>query len=101
MLASWIVVAGNLFGSVIVRNEIAITEMPSVQLSSLFGNNESMIEAYIKERRATLIQAIFEELGDITLQVCQIPRKDDILNASKDQPIYWDACNKFTRNEAQ
>ena len=55
--------------------------MPSVQLSSLFGNNESIIEAYIKERRATLIQAIFEELGDITLQVCQIPRKDDILNA--------------------
>ena len=42
-----------------------------------------MIEAYIKERRATLIQAIFEELGDITLQACEIPRKDDLLNASK------------------
>ena len=39
-ICEWIVTAGELFDSVIVRDEFAISNMPPVQLSSLFGSNE-------------------------------------------------------------
>ena len=43
-LATWVLVAGNLFDQIIVQNELPISEMPPVQLSSLFGNKEERIK---------------------------------------------------------
>ena len=78
ILAEWIVVAGELFDSVIVRNEIAISDMPPVQLSSLFGNNNDSSKQYCQDIKSTFIDAISLELGEETLQHCNILSKNDL-----------------------
>ena len=48
VLSEWIVIAGDLLDSIIVRNEFSISDMPPVQLSSLFGNSDESISEYCK-----------------------------------------------------
>ena len=40
VISEWIVIAGELFNSVIICDKLTISDMPSVQLSSLFRSNE-------------------------------------------------------------
>ena len=47
ILSEWIVIAGDLFDSVIIRDELAITQMPAVQLSSLLGSSSTEMKSYI------------------------------------------------------
>ena len=48
ILSEWIVIAGDLFDSVIVRDELSITQMPAVQLSSLLGNSTNELKSFIQ-----------------------------------------------------
>ena len=50
VLTEWITIAGDLFDSVILRNEISISDMPPVQLSSLFGSTEESIREYCQKK---------------------------------------------------
>jgi hypothetical protein len=101
LITEWIVIAGELFDGVIVRNELSISDMPPVQLSSLFGSSEEETITYIRSLKNTFIDAIHEELTPITFELCSIPSKATILSASKSLPMNWDAVDKFTRNPIQ
>ena len=46
VISEWINIAGELFDSVIVCNELTILDKPPVQLSSLFGSNEDGIKEF-------------------------------------------------------
>ena len=86
-LATWVVVAGNLFDQIIVQNELPISEMPPEQISSLFGNNEERIKEYIKEKKMTLINVIVEEIGETVMETCQTPHKENLLSSTK--KLHW------------
>ena len=100
-LSSWIVVAGNLFDQVIVKDELPISEMPPVQLSTLFGNDEEAIKNHIKERKEILIKAIVEEIGEVTVQTCQVPSIEELQHAKKSAPIQWNASECLVKNSNQ
>jgi predicted GIY-YIG superfamily endonuclease len=100
-LASWVVVAGNLFDQVIVKDELPISEMPPVQLSTLFGNNEDAIKDHIKERKEVLINAIVEEIGQTTIERCQVPCIEQLKLATKSSPVQWNASECLRRNGNQ
>jgi hypothetical protein len=101
LLGSWIVIAGNLFDSCIVKNEIPISDMPPVQLSSLFGINDESVLTSFQEAKSCLIDAIFEEIGTQTIEDCHIPSKESLMTASKEEPLDWDPVLSFTKNALQ
>ena len=99
LASEWIVVAAELFDSIIIHNELSISDMPPVQLSSLFGNSEEAMKAHIQSLKGTFIDAIHKELGITTLDACNVPSKTDLLDATKSSPLNWNAVENFVQND--
>jgi predicted GIY-YIG superfamily endonuclease len=100
VVADWIVIAGDLFDSVIVRNEISISDMPPVQLSALFGNDDEASRDYCRSIKSTFVDAIQLEFGS-AIERCNIPSKDEILLATKSTPFDWDPIESFSKSNSQ
>ena len=100
VLTEWITIAGDLFDSVILRNEISISDMPPVQLSSLFGSSEESIREYCQTKKGIFYDAIKLELED-SMALCNVPSKDDIFAATKSDPLSWDAVDNMQQNRHQ
>ena len=47
ILSEWIVIAGALFDSIVIKNELAITQMPVIQLTFLLGSSTIELKNYI------------------------------------------------------
>ena len=93
-------IAGDLFDSVIVRDELAITQMPAVQLSSLLGSSTNELKSYIQDLKSIFVDAINMELKDC-IDSCHVPSKMDIMNATKSDPLDWDAYSSLRKNNNQ
>ena len=100
VMSEWIVIAGELFDSVIVRDEISINDMPAVQLTSLFGSADEEIKSHSRNLRTTFINAIHLELENVD-EACNVPSKDDLLEATKERPLDWNASASFSKNANQ
>ena len=95
-----IVMAGIVFDSIIIKDEIPITDMPPVQYSILM---RSIREDIVKERRLqleNLIDAASLELGSLTVQ-CNIPSKEQLMKATIDQRVQWNPITSFIQGESQ
>ena len=97
VLSEWIVIAGELFDSIIIRDELSISQMPAVQLTTLFGSSSNEMKEYMYHLKETFVNAIHMELGE-SVEYCDLPSKEDILNASKCNPLQWDALKSFKKN---
>ena len=64
VLTEWITITGDLFDSVILRNEISISDMPPVQLSSLFGSSEESIREYCQTKKGIFYETRFALLSN-------------------------------------
>ena len=95
-LDSWIVAAGDLFDSVIVSNNIAITSMPSVLQSSLFETTDESVLKFWKDSRMNMCKSAMNELGD-AVDHCSVPSVDNIINATKEAPLEWNVHKEFEK----
>ena len=101
LLALWIVVAGNLFDSIILRNEIPMTDMPPVQLSTILGNNDDMMQSYLKEVQIILAKAILREIGQDMIDKCNVPCEEEFETCTKTNQLAWNALDQFKKNSGQ
>ena len=101
VLQSWIVQAAELFDSVIIDNELSITDLPAVQQSALFNEIDENNQAFIKEAKSNVIDAALKDLGEETIDKCMIPTKEELMSCSKQRPLSWDPILNFTQNEGQ
>ena len=46
-----------------------------------------------------VVGAIYKELGQNTFNACNVPSKEDILNATKSLPLDWNGADSFIYNE--
>jgi predicted GIY-YIG superfamily endonuclease len=93
---AFIIMAGEVFDNAIIKNAIAMTDMPPVQFSLLA---RSMEDKMIKNRRESLkktIDAIYIELDEL-INTCNIPPKEELLNATLNNPCNWDPIASFTK----
>ena len=90
-------IAGDLFDSVIVRDELSITKMPAVQLSSFLGNSTNELKSFIQGLKSTFVDANNMELK-YCIDSCNLPSKEDVMNATKSNPLDWDACTSLRKN---
>ena len=100
VLQSFIVMSGDLFDGVIIKNEMSITEMPPVQLSVLNASLEEDKVKYRNDLKKNIVDAIFLELGNM-VETCNIPAKEDLYNTSIESSLDWDPVSCFRRNIAQ
>ena len=97
---SFIVTAGIVFDHAIVRGEIAVTDMPAVQFSLLA---QSMQEEMVQNRKCItkkIIDAVFLEL-DYLVQSCNIPSKEELMNATLQNKLDWDPVECFVQGNEQ
>ena len=73
VLITYILSATNLLDSIIIRNEMPIEEMPSVQLTALFAETEEKNKKCKDEIRANMIKAARLEIGNHALENCSVP----------------------------
>ena len=101
ILQSWIVQAAELFDSVIIDNELTTADLPAVQQSALYNEINERNETFMTKIRSNFIDAALRDMGQHTIENCNIPTKEQLMNATKQYPISWDPVANFTRNEGQ
>ena len=101
ILQSWIVEAAELFDSIIIDDELTISDLPAVQQSALFNEINARNELFLTKVRSKVIDAALREMGNATIENCAIPLKEELMNATKENPINWDPVGNFTRPEWQ
>ena len=74
--------------------------MPHVQLSSLIASTEIEIVEYAKTIKSNAIDACLKEVRDMT-NIFSIPTKQELLEASTDNELTWNAIRSFRKNPIQ
>ena len=95
VLQTYIVQAADLFPSVILDNELTTSDLPSVQQSELFKDVNDRNTSFLGKMKENIIDAALKELGESTILHCDVPTKDDLLSATKDNPLSWDPVINF------
>ena len=65
IISIWINAAGELFDSIIIRNEISIYDLPPVLQLSLNTNEDATVNEKLKHMKMNLITAAFKELHGV------------------------------------
>ena len=95
-----IIQSGDLFDSVIIKNEIPVNDMPVVQLSALLLEHDELFDRFLKEMKNDIVQAAARELGEAYFR-CNVPSHNELLNATKDEPLNWDPVSNFVKSPQQ
>ena len=97
---SFIISAGIIFDNAIVKNEIAMTDMPAFQYSTLVQSLKDEFVNNRKKVKKNTIDAMYNEMSDL-IDRYNIPSKELLLNASIDNDIKWDPVEQFCRSPEQ
>ena len=100
MIIHWIEVAASVLESVIIHNEIPISEMPPVQLTAILASREEAPKKFIEEMRSKVAKAVIKEVGEHSTQGT-IPSYEDLMSATKDSPFEWDPVACHCKNDIQ
>ena len=101
VIDSWIIAADDILESAIIQDEILITNLPSVQLATLFSDIETTNNSFAKQIKYNIIDAALKELGETTIRNCNIPSIEELSHATKDTPLEWDPVSSFIPNDSQ
>ena len=56
------------------------------------------MKLYVKSLKSTFFDAIHKELGVATFEACNIPTKENFLNATKSSPLPWNGVDSISCN---
>ena len=94
IIDGWISMTGDLFDDIIMRDTIPINELPAVQRTTLVSSTDENCKQYIQKMKKDAIQSALKEL-DGAVTRCRIPTSEQILGATKEDPLTWDALESF------
>ena len=100
IIDNWIVVAGDLFDSVIIHDEISVTCMPPVQQTTLLASIEQKCIDHALKLKKSVIQATMSELRPL-IDEYQIPSEEDLINCTKQNLYNWNVVTSFRRGAIQ
>ena len=100
VLEQWIVTAGNMFDSVILRNEIPITDMPPCHQTALNQSKDEEVVKLCQQMRSNLIGAAFREMGSNT-SLYGLPSQSDINSCCRGTSLSWDPIANFKKSSSQ
>ena len=80
---------------ILLRDELPITDMPPVLLSTLIASQEKEMVDHRKLVKAQLIDAAFNEISENGLERCNVPTKEELMSTSTSNTLNWDAVESF------
>ena len=51
--------------------------------------------------RERIIDACLLEIGSIKAEACSVPQRNELINATKQNPLEWNPVNCYSRSETQ
>ena len=97
----WNATALELLDSVIICDEMPITDMHPILNSELDNNKNELVLKSLKGLKFYIVKSAFFEMVN-TLALHNIPKKEDFLNEiDKYSPLAWDAGTYFGRSIGQ
>lgn len=87
---SFIVDAAHLFDDVIVNDILPITDLPPIIQSAIFESQNNAIKNFWCDTTATIISSALAELHEV-IENCKIPSKEELMSATKQNPLGWNA----------
>ena len=78
---------------------MVVTEMPSVQLTSLMASTENDAKQSVISQKENIVDAILQELGENFRS--RIPLRAEIMCSTKEAPCSWDPIQCFYKSPSQ
>ena len=99
-MVNWIITASDLFDSVIIRNEIPITDMPPAHQTALNESKEAEVVERCMSMKERFLGATFREMNE-SIDLFSVPTMKEIYDCSRSRPLYWDAVLNFKKHPGQ
>ena len=100
VLDQWIITAGALFDSVILTDEIPITDMPPCHQTALNQSKDDEVINVWNQMRNNLLGASFREMG-MNASLYGLPSESDIQSCSRETALSWDPISNFKKSTSQ
>ena len=100
VLSQWILTAGELFDSIILHNDIPITDMPPAHQTALHTLKDEEVLKMWLDMKTKILCASFKEM-ESCLDLYSIPPKDDLIGCNRDTPLVWDPVLNFKKHPDQ
>ena len=92
----WVNNTGEIFDSVIIRDEIAISDMPPALQTSLDTSYDEKVISAVDNMIRTLISAAFREIGN-NVTLYNIPSSDQLMECTRDHPTNWNEDENYVQ----
>jgi hypothetical protein len=99
IIDSWITITADLLNEAIKNDTIPITDMPAVQQTTLMKSIDENCIKYVEKLKKEAITSACKELNNAS-QRCNIPTINDLINATKENPLDWDGFESFQEASA-
>ena len=99
-LDTFIIDAAHTLDSAIVHQEIPITDLPPVLQASINTYNDEKLKQKWEEAADKVVTAALNEL-EPAIELCNIPSKEALLNATIENPLNWDLPTAFQKSDIQ
>ena len=73
---------GEIFDSIIVDENISMSDMPPVHKTSLMANIKYYISEYKQKTKENLMKIALTEIGDATIINCNMPPEKELFSAN-------------------
>ena len=93
----YIVRCKRLLDSVLLDNDIPITDMPPSILTELLNEKHDELDSEWEERTSKQLDVMLDGLPE----GINVPRKGEIMAATKEKPIQWDPLESFSKSDEQ
>ena len=92
----YIITAVDLFNKIIVKDELPVSDMPPVQLSTLLASKEEEVIMFQEEIKSNVVDAGLKEV-ELAVDACNIPTKEEMMGATVSDPLDWDAITLHSK----
>ena len=98
---SWIVTAKVIFDTVILSDEIPISDMPPMLQTDLDEEKEDIIQSILSSFKKNMLDSAYDEMQN-SLELHQIPPKETLLAINdRSQALNWNALETFSKSNNQ
>ena len=96
----WIIVAADFFDSVIIRDEMPITDLPPAHQTALNNSMEDEVVIMWNGIIESFVRASFEEIGP-SADIFSLPSIDEMIGCTRMDPLIWDPISNFKKSIRQ
>ena len=100
VMSQWILTASELFESVILRDEIPITDLPPAHQTALNTSKEEEVLKLWLDMKGSILCAAFQEL-ESCIDLYSIPSKDEIMDSERVNSVVWNPVSNFQKHPDQ